>query len=214
MAFAKPGTRPCSIRDCTATGLNRGAESLLPVRGVDQLEDIECGLEVSYVHVPTLFDFCTPCKRNSIDEATIIRLANLVDTFCRHIFVNVFWISETDGATTTTDYDVGAFNRYDRVGGEPQIHDRAGNLLSDGTRSFEYDVHDRLASISPPGGPTLRLQRDPLGRLVGVDDGSLHRAFTYAGGRLIGWRTAGPSSASGHLVHARTSEGAPGRGAT
>lgn len=113
-------------------------------------------------------------------------------------------VTESDGTTTTTDYDVGAFNRYDRVGGEPQVHDRAGNLLSDGTRSFEYDVRDRLASVSTPGGQTLSLQRDPLGRLAGVDDGSSTRVFTYAGGRLIGWRTAGAASTGGHLVHARS----------
>lgn len=114
-------------------------------------------------------------------------------------------VTETaDGSTMSTDYDVGAFNQYDSVGGETQIHDRAGNLLSDGSRSLEYDVHDRLASVSSPSGAALTIQRGPLGRLIGVDDGSRSRVFSYAGEQLVGWRAAGASDASGHLVHARS----------
>lgn len=59
-------------------------------------------------------------------------------------------LSETvAGATTTFAYD--ADNRLTTAGAVPVTHDANGNLVSDGTRTYTWDVRGRLAGVSAPG---------------------------------------------------------------
>jgi hypothetical protein len=64
------------------------------------------------------------------------------------------------------NYTTDGLNRYDRVGPvnlEVQfLYDANGNLTSDGTHAYSYDIENRL--VGAPGN--LILAYDPLGRLV------------------------------------------------
>jgi RHS repeat-associated protein len=63
---------------------------------------------------------------------------------------------------------------------------RRGNLTSDGTYSFTYDVENRLVSRTG-GGQTITLGYDPTGRLYQITGGSLGtQRFVYDGNALIG----------------------------
>jgi RHS repeat-associated protein len=67
---------------------------------------------------------------------------------------------------------------------------RSGNLTSDGTYSFTYDVENRLVSRTG-GGQTITLGYDPTGRLYQITGGSLGtQRFVYDG----------PSTRSGPLI--------------
>ncbi len=48
-------------------------------------------------------------------------------------------------------------------------HDANGNLTSDGSTTFTYDVENRLVSAS--GAKSAQLRYDPLGRLYEITDG-------------------------------------------
>jgi hypothetical protein len=48
------------------------------------------------------------------------------------------------------------------VGGAAVTHDARGNLTSDGSRTFAYDVENRLTSVS--GSVSMTLGYDPGGR--------------------------------------------------
>jgi RHS repeat-associated protein len=65
-------------------------------------------------------------------------------------------------------------------------YDANGNLTFDGTRTFTYDVENRLRTVTGPG-VELTLQYDPLGRLRNVQsDGQNLTSLTYDGGRIFG----------------------------
>ncbi|HEV2745736.1 MAG TPA: RHS repeat domain-containing protein [Allosphingosinicella sp.] len=60
-------------------------------------------------------------------------------------------------------YDVNALNQYMRAGPAVFAHDGNGNLKSDGSNSYSYDVENRL--VQSTGANALTLRYDPLGRL-------------------------------------------------
>ena len=78
-------------------------------------------------------------------------------------------------------YTVNGLNQYITAGPAAFQHDANGNLVSDGTRTFTYDVENRLVTAS--GGVTLRY--DPLGRLYEVTGGSGTRRFLHDGDALV-----------------------------
>ncbi|MET1110930.1 MAG: RHS repeat-associated core domain-containing protein [Allosphingosinicella sp.] len=63
-------------------------------------------------------------------------------------------------------------------------HDANGNLLSDGTRSYTYDVENRLITATGPTG-TATLDYDPLGRLFQISSGSGVTQFLHDGDELV-----------------------------
>jgi len=75
-------------------------------------------------------------------------------------------------------------DRYSQVDGLPTIYDRDGNLLSDGVRSFRYDVLGRLRSASD-GGAATSATYDPLGRLAELSGGGAVLQCLWAGSALI-----------------------------
>jgi RHS repeat-associated protein len=80
--------------------------------------------------------------------------------------------------TYTTD----GLNRYTAAGPATFLYDANGNLTSDGTHAYTYDIENRL--IGAPGGLTLAY--DPLGRLSQTSGGSFPTTrYLYDGDALI-----------------------------
>jgi RHS repeat-associated protein len=89
----------------------------------------------------------------------------------------------TSGAASKA-YVADGLNRYTSVaGGNYSYTDGRGNLNSDGTRTFTYDVENHLLSVV--GGAGLTLAYDPLGRLWQTVSGSTTTQFLYDGDRLV-----------------------------
>lgn len=63
-------------------------------------------------------------------------------------------------------------------------YDKNGDLTYDGTRTFTYDVENRLLSDSVGGSSVLALSYDPLGRLNQTTAGASSTQFLYDGERL------------------------------
>lgn len=72
----------------------------------------------------------------------------------------------TGQPTTTTNYTHDVLNR-DAAVAAASGYDANGNLISDGTRTFAYDVENRLVSVSGGSAP-VTLAYDPFGRLETV----------------------------------------------
>jgi RHS repeat-associated protein len=83
----------------------------------------------------------------------------------------------------STSYTPDGLNRYANVAGAAFSYDGRGNLTSDGSRSFTYDVENHLLSVSGPTSVTLTY--DPLGRLLTTTSGSTTTRYLYEGERLI-----------------------------
>jgi RHS repeat-associated protein len=62
-------------------------------------------------------------------------------------------------------------------------YDANGNLTSDGTRTFTYDVENRLTSVTGGSAP-LTLSYDPIGRLFQTTSGSTVTQFLWDGDKL------------------------------
>jgi RHS repeat-associated protein len=106
-------------------------------------------------------------------------------------------------ATTGTTYDYQAplanktyvpdgLNRYASVASTSFTYDANGNLTSDGTRTFLYDVENRLIRVTT-GGVQTDLSYDPLGRLYSVVTPSNTTQFLYDGDRLIAEYVGSPT---------------------
>jgi RHS repeat-associated protein len=76
-------------------------------------------------------------------------------------------------------YTSDGLNRYSGGFG----YDANGNLATDSTNTFVYDVENRLVTRS--GGASATLRYDPLGRLYEVVKGSTTRRFLYDGSDLV-----------------------------
>lgn len=87
-------------------------------------------------------------------------------------------------------YTANGLNQYSAVAGTSFAYDTNGNLTSDGSNSFVYDVENRLVARS--GGATASLRYDPLGRLYEITGASGTRRFLYDGSDLVAeYNTAG-----------------------
>jgi RHS repeat-associated protein len=80
-------------------------------------------------------------------------------------------------------YDRNGLNQYTSVAGVAYAYDANGNLTSDGSTSYTYDVENRL--ISATGAKNATLVYDPLGRLFQVASGSTATQFLYDGDELV-----------------------------
>ena len=86
---------------------------------------------------------------------------------------------------TSKAYSVNGLNQYTGVAGTTQAYDASGNLTSDGTNTYVYDVENRLVSATV-AGVTTNLTYDPLGRLWQVVKGAANTRFLYDGDALVG----------------------------
>jgi RHS repeat-associated protein len=87
-------------------------------------------------------------------------------------------------ANLTRTYTPNGRNQYTAISGATITHDARGNLTSDGSRSFTYDLENRLLSVS--GSASLSLAYDPLGRLRSTTAGGTTTEFLYDGDALVG----------------------------
>ncbi|MBO9707336.1 MAG: RHS repeat-associated core domain-containing protein [Caulobacter sp.] len=88
-------------------------------------------------------------------------------------------------STVNRGYTTNGLNQYSVVGQASLSYDANGNLTSDGSTSFVYDVENRLTSAS--GATTATLSYDPLGRLyqtAGAGGAGTTR-FLYDGDELV-----------------------------
>jgi RHS repeat-associated protein len=83
----------------------------------------------------------------------------------------------------TPSYSVNGLNQYTSVGGVSFTHDLNGNLTSDGSTNYVYDIDNRLISAS--GGHSATLTYDPLGRLFQIVSGGTTTQFLYDGDELV-----------------------------
>ena len=72
--------------------------------------------------------------------------------------------SWTGHANVDRAYTTNGLNQYTGAGGASFAYDANGNLVSDGTSTYQYDVENRLVAKTG-GGSNAYLRYDPLGRL-------------------------------------------------
>lgn len=80
-------------------------------------------------------------------------------------------------------YTRNGLNQYTAVSGTSFSHDARGNLTSDGSRTFAFDLENRLTSVS--GSASMTLSYDPLGRLQQTVAGAVTTQFLYDGDALV-----------------------------
>ncbi len=94
------------------------------------------------------------------------------------------WTNRTPGTTTKT-WD--GLNRDATLAAVSGGYDARGNLTKDETRTFTYDVENRLLTVTPNAGgaASLTLTYDPMGRLSTATNGSsVATTFLYNNDRL------------------------------
>ncbi|GFE89473.1 RHS repeat domain-containing protein [Steroidobacter agaridevorans] len=94
--------------------------------------------------------------------------------------------SYAPGTVLNRPYIPDGLNRYSSVDGTSFGYDARGNLTGNGARTFQYDLLNRLTSVTNGSGSTtlLSLSYDPLGRLRQTV-GSATTQFLYAGDQLV-----------------------------
>ncbi|WP_161595913.1 RHS repeat-associated core domain-containing protein [Flavisphingopyxis soli] len=81
------------------------------------------------------------------------------------------------------NYAANGLNQYASAGAASFSYDANGNLTSDGTTTYLYDIENRLVSAS--GGTTATLRYDPMGRLYAFGGSSETRRLLYDGDALV-----------------------------
>jgi RHS repeat-associated protein len=106
---------------------------------------------------------------NPANQLTLITRDNDAFAWTRHYAVN-------------RNYTTNGLNQYSGVGTLPYLYDANGNLTSDGSRTYSYDVENRMVASSNGAA----LSYDPLGRLfqVTASGGGVTR-FLYDGDALV-----------------------------
>ncbi len=89
----------------------------------------------------------------------------------------------TGAYDVTRPYSVNGRNQYTAAGAVTFTYDANGNLTSDGSRSFGYDIENRLVTASGASAAVLRY--DPLGRLYEVQGASATTRFLHDGDALV-----------------------------
>jgi RHS repeat-associated protein len=142
---------------------------------------------------------------NRIGQATEITYDNVQRPYVLHHYLptagNVQWVTQFNAAgqvastVRTNDayawtrhyainrgYTTNGLNQYSLVGAATYAHDANGNLTDDGSKTFLYDIENRMVGAS--GG--VSLSYDPLGRLFQVANASTTTQFLYDGDALVG----------------------------
>lgn len=88
-------------------------------------------------------------------------------------------------ANISRPYTSNGLNQYTNVNGAAYSYDGNGNLTSDGTTAYTYDIENRLVGVSG-GGRNATLIYDPLGRLFSTSGGAAGvTRFQYDGDALV-----------------------------
>ena len=86
--------------------------------------------------------------------------------------------------TQSPNYAANGLNQYASISATSFTYDGRGNLTSDGTRTFTYDIENRLLTGSAPTAVTLTY--DPVDRLQTSTASSATTTFLYDGSSLVG----------------------------
>jgi RHS repeat-associated protein len=86
-------------------------------------------------------------------------------------------------STSSQAYQADGLNRYTSVAGVSFGYDARQNLTSDGSRTFTYDLENRLLTVA--GSASMTLSYDPLGRLQTTTTSGSTTTFLYAGDELV-----------------------------
>jgi RHS repeat-associated protein len=90
----------------------------------------------------------------------------------------------TGAVNQNQSYTPNGLNQYTAVGGTPHSYDANGNLTSDGSTTYGYDVENRLVTASGAKNATLRY--DPMGRVYETTGGAAGLTrFVYDGDALV-----------------------------
>lgn len=89
----------------------------------------------------------------------------------------------TGAVNADRSYTVNGLNQYANAGTASFQYDANGNLISDGTTTYAYDIENRLLTAS--GGRSATLTYDPLGRLWRAVGNSTTRQLLYDGDALV-----------------------------
>jgi RHS repeat-associated protein len=89
------------------------------------------------------------------------------------------WLPAASSSTFVTN----GLNQYATVAGATYVYDARGNLTSDGTNAYTYDVENRLLTASGPTAVTLGY--DPLGRLQSTTVSATATQYLYSGTELV-----------------------------
>jgi RHS repeat-associated protein len=92
-------------------------------------------------------------------------------------------VYERTVAALNESYARNGLNQYTSVAGTAFTHDARGNLTGDGARSFQYDLENRLTSVT--GAASGEIIYDPLGRVRSYTGSGVETHFLYDGDRLI-----------------------------
>ncbi len=87
------------------------------------------------------------------------------------------------------NYAANGLNQYTAAGSASLSYDANGNLTSDGSTSFTYDIENRLVAAS--GAKVAGLRYDPLGRLYETGGASANTRLLYDGDALVGEYSTG-----------------------
>jgi len=77
----------------------------------------------------------------------------------------------TDHVNVERAYAANGLNHYTSAGSASFTYDANGNLTSDGTTNYLYDIENRLVSATV-GATTITLRYDPMGRLYEISGGT------------------------------------------
>ncbi|WP_187107806.1 RHS repeat-associated core domain-containing protein [Sphingomonas xanthus] len=91
--------------------------------------------------------------------------------------------SWSGAVTVNRTYSTNGLNQYSAAGPASFTYDANGNLTSDGSTSFIYDIENRLVSAS--GASNASLVWDPMGRLFQVTGPTTNTRFLYDGDELV-----------------------------
>jgi len=91
--------------------------------------------------------------------------------------------SYLEAANANKGYTPNGLNQYANIAGTTYSYDPNGNLTSDGSSTYGYDVENRL--ISATGAHSATLTYDPLGRMFSTN-GSTKTVFLFDGDELVG----------------------------
>ncbi len=91
----------------------------------------------------------------------------------------------TGAVNVSRNYAVNGLNQYTSAGPAVFGYDANGNLTSDGTNSYGYDVENRLIQAS--GGSNATMRYDPMGRLYETSAGTVATTtrFLHDGDELV-----------------------------
>lgn len=116
---------------------------------------------------------------NDVTNSFIYNAASQITQFTRSNAV----YSYQGNQNKTGSYIPNGLNQYTHINGQAIGYDTNGNLTSDGSTTYTYDMENRLVATS--GAVSSSFKYDPLGRLHQSTIGSVVTQFLYDGDALV-----------------------------